>query len=48
VDCVEIFTLAQLKMWSWLTNKERLANFAYPQWCLNPIEYFKSIKKDNS
>jgi len=29
VDLVEVFTMVQRKTWSWVTIKERLANFSY-------------------
>jgi len=44
-DISEIFTLAQLKAWTWLTNKENLAEFTYAHWCINPTECLKSIRK---
>ena len=35
VDSSEIFTMAQLKAWSGITCKERLASFTYAQWCMD-------------
>jgi len=46
VDSSEIFSLAQLKAWSWLSSKESLVDFSYAQWCMEPKECLKSIKKD--
>ena len=42
VDHIEIFTLAQLKAWSWVTSKEILAMFTYAQWCIDPKFCLKS------
>jgi len=38
VDSSEIFKLAQVKAWSWITNKENLARLTYSQWCMEPKE----------
>ncbi|KAK7342257.1 hypothetical protein VNO80_25202 [Phaseolus coccineus] len=37
VDLVEVFTVVQRKTWSWVTVKERLADFSYSDWCLEPL-----------
>ena len=45
VDQLEIFMMTQLKVWSWITNKEILPNFTYYQWCMDPMSCPKQIKK---
>jgi len=45
IDSIEIFSLAQLKVWSWITSKDKLTNFSYPQWCLEPMECLRAIRK---
>ena len=35
VDHVEVFTLAQLKVWACITSKEHLADFSYSEWCMD-------------
>ncbi|KAK8470303.1 hypothetical protein PHAVU_004G108700, partial [Phaseolus vulgaris] len=37
VDLVEVFTMVQRKIWSWVTVKERLVDFSYSYWCLEPL-----------
>jgi len=36
VDLVEVFTVVQRKSWSWVTVKEKLVDFSYLDWCLEP------------
>jgi len=36
VNHSEIFSLAQLKAWSWVTSKVPYACFSYSDWCLAP------------
>ena len=43
VDHSEIFTLAQLKAWSWVTSKIPSACFSFSDWCLAPLSCLKSI-----
>ena len=35
VDADEVFTLAQLKSWSWIVYKNPKALFSYSDWCLS-------------
>jgi len=37
VDLVEVFTMVQRKTWFWVTVKEKLANFSYSNWYLQPL-----------
>ena len=37
VDHLEIFSLAQLKVWSWVTSKNHTAQFSFSEWCLAPL-----------
>jgi len=46
VDHSEIFSMAQLKVWSWVTVKVCLACFSYSDWCLEPLVCMRSIRKD--
>ena len=46
IDHIEVFTMVQLKVWSWITLKVHLACFSYSDWCLNPLVCMKSIKKN--
>jgi len=44
VDLVEVFTVVQRKTWSWIMVKERLVDFSYSDWCLEPLccmKYFR-------
>ncbi|XP_068477364.1 uncharacterized protein [Phaseolus vulgaris] len=36
IDPTEVFTLAQLKVWSWVTSKTVSASFTYSEWCIDP------------
>jgi len=44
VNGLEIFTLVQLKVWSWLTSRVNGVSFTYVQWCLDPLACLKSFK----
>jgi len=44
IDHSEIFSLAQLKVWSWVTSKDPLACFSFSDWCLDPLVCMFSIK----
>ena len=37
VDHFEIFSLAQLNVWSWVTYKVLAAHFSYSDWCFAPM-----------
>jgi len=37
IDPFEIFTLSQLKAWSWVVSKARDVCFSFSDWCLEPI-----------
>jgi len=45
VDHVEVFTIAQMKVWSWLLAKEHVINFSYSDWCLEPLGCMSYIRK---
>jgi len=42
---VEVSSLIQRKIWSWITVKERLSDFSYLDWCLEPIYCMRYLKK---
>ncbi|ESW15861.1 hypothetical protein PHAVU_007G108600 [Phaseolus vulgaris] len=44
IDPLEVFTLAQLKAWSWVTSKTVSASFTYFEWCIDPRACMFSIK----
>ena len=44
IDPSEVFTLAQLKAWSWVTSKTVSASFTYSEWCIDPKACMFSIK----
>jgi len=44
IDLSEVFTLAQLRAWSWITSKYVSASFSYSEWCLDPVACMFSIK----
>ena len=46
IDHIEIFMMVQLKVWSWVTSKVRLASFSYSDWCLKPLVCMRSIKNN--
>jgi len=33
-DALEVFTLMQIKVWSWISAKTRPAGLSYSNWCL--------------
>ena len=37
-DEYEVFVLAQVKAWSWVSTNSRLVSFSYSDWCLAPLE----------
>jgi len=43
VDHIEIFTLAQMKAWSWVLSKARGVSFSYSNWCLEPLICMMSV-----
>ena len=43
VDPVEIFALAQVKAWAWVSYKFPKSNFSYSDWCINVYECLKSL-----
>jgi len=44
IDHSEMFTLTQLKVWSWVTSKSGSACFTYSEWCIDPMACMLSIK----
>jgi len=44
IDNIEMFTVAQLKTWGWITTKFPKAELSYSDWCLNPLSCLKSIR----
>jgi len=44
IDPSKVFTLAQLKTWSWVTSKTVSVSFAYSEWCIDPKACMFSIK----
>jgi len=45
INHLEIFSMVQFKVWSWVTSKVRLTCFSYSDWCLEPLVCMRSIKK---
>jgi len=45
IDHVEVFTVMQLKVWSWITSMVVVASFSYSDWCVDPLVCMKSIRK---
>ena len=43
VDHSEVFSLTQVKVWSWILSKIPSANFSFPNWCLEPLVCMHSI-----
>jgi len=37
VDVLEVFALAQVKVWAWLDSKSRFSMFFFANWCLDPM-----------
>jgi len=44
VDRIEIFTMGQMKTWSWITSKAHDVSFSYSNWCLEPLFCMRSVK----
>jgi len=44
VDHSEIFSLAQLKFWSWVTSKVPSAHLSFSDWCFAPLSCLNLIK----
>ena len=42
-DHSEIFTMVQLKVWSWLTADVKLTCFSYFDWCLESLVCKRSV-----
>jgi len=38
IDHSKMFTLAQLKVWSWVTSKFSSACFTYSEWCIDLMQ----------
>jgi len=47
VDYIEVFTMVQLQVWSWITSKVRLTCFSYSGWCLKHLLCMRTVKKGN-
>ena len=43
VDPIEIFAMAQVKGWAWVTYKFPKSNFSYSDWCFDVYECLKSL-----
>jgi len=43
VDHIEIFTMEQMKTWSWITSKARSVSFSYSDWYLEPLICMRSV-----
>jgi len=43
VDHLEIFSLAQLNVWTWVTSKILAAQFSFSDWCLAPYILSQSV-----
>jgi len=37
VNHLEVFAVAQRKVWAWITSKEKDEEFTYFGWCLEPM-----------
>jgi len=44
IDYSEIFSLAQLNVWSWISAKVSSMGFSFSDWCLEPLVCIHSIK----
>ena len=44
IDHSKIFSLAQLKVWSWISVKVSLVDFSFSDWCLESLVYMHLIK----
>ena len=42
-DASEVFTLVQVKVWSWISVKTRSAWFSYSNWCLEPLVCMRMV-----
>ena len=42
-DYLEIFVVVQRKTWVWI--KEKFVEFSYSEWCMEPLECMKYVKK---
>jgi len=40
---IEIFTLAQMKVWSWVMSKAHGVSFSYSNWCVKPLICMMSV-----
>jgi len=38
VDALEVFTLVQVNVWSWIYAKSRCISFTYSNWVMNPVD----------
>jgi len=45
VDTVEIFTVAQLKIWGRINNKYPRLEFSYSDWCLKLMIYLHQFRQ---
>jgi len=43
VDVEEIFTMAQLRVWTWIKHKSPIVKFSYVEWLQCPIECIRSV-----
>ena len=43
VDHAEVFSLAQVKVWSWINSKIPSVSFSFFEWCLEPLVCMHSI-----
>jgi len=41
VDYLEIFSLAQIKCWSWCKAYKPKTHFSYAEWCISLIDCLK-------
>jgi len=43
VDHIEVFSLAQVNVWSWISSKIPSADFLFSDWCLKSLVCIQSI-----
>jgi len=43
VNHTEVFSLAQVKVWSWISSKIPSVSFSFSDWCLKPLVCMHSI-----
>jgi len=43
-DYIEIFTMVQLKVWSWMLSKIHSVGFSYSNWCLEPLVCMRFVR----